>query len=77
MSKTIDNMSALPIPLIKCLYNQNIYCGPLLLSDECFNAYAERFGKESTYLDGKQFSIEPTFIEFVERLRYSICGYFT
>ena len=77
MSKTIDNMSALPIPLIKCLYNTNSYCDPLRLSDECVDAFQERFGKESTYFDGKKFSIEPTFIEFVDRLRHSICGYFT
>lgn len=58
--------AALPIPLIKCLYNKDSYCDPLRLSDECFNAFQERFGKESTYFDGKKFSIEPTFIEFVE-----------
>ena len=58
-----------PIPLIKCLYNTSTSNNTLRISDKCFNAYAEMYGKELDY-DGKSFSIDKKLITLVEEFGF-------
>lgn len=64
-----------PIPLIKCLYNTSTSTSTntLRISDKCFNAYAEMYGKELDY-DGKSFSIDKKLITLVEEFGFLNCG---
>ena len=69
------NENQKPIKLIKCLYNKSTHSNPLRISDKCFNAYAETYGKELNY-DKKTYSIDTNLITLVEELGLEKSGGF-